>query len=142
MSRVYDAEYEVFGYGTRDTALSMLDARALVDRYVPGLPVERGHRRGDASTFWFPSDRWPMGRITLGRLADLPTVLHEIAHARTLADRGHGVAFQAELLRLVRIEMSPWWERRLRAAFTRHKPRGHVASTTASRAAAREGAPA
>jgi hypothetical protein len=116
-ARVYYAEDRVFDV-RRFPGVALADARGLVAKYVDGVDVVR-QPRGTSGSGWYqpPFDGEP-ATIRLARDAGLPLVLHELAHALTWQDeRGHGPAFRAMYVRLVRDEMSPWWARRLAASF-------------------------
>lgn len=121
--RVYAAEREVFGdkFRGRDVGMALSDATELIGRYVQGWTVDR-----TAGGFGVRSTCWRHRKlIRLSTDAGLPIVLHELAHA--LFEGGHGLEFQRAYLDLVAKEMSPHWERRLRAAFIRHQTKGHNA---------------
>lgn len=133
MSRVYAAELDAFGttFGSQQHGLPMSDARRLVEKYAPpGWSAVRGNSRGFGS--WCPTDGTTV--IRLGKYAGRPVVLHEIAHARTPHDRGHGQAFQLEYLRLVEQVMGRWWAGRLARCLSRHAPRGSVGAVREWRA--------
>lgn len=126
-TKVYGAEDSVFlkrYRQNRDNGMALEDARALIHRYVPGIAVRRGRKYSGGC--YQPAWRHRQEAIILGTCATLPLVLHEIAHALThkyLRDHGrkdwHGQEFRETYVKLVRDEMSPWWARRLAAAFRR-----------------------
>lgn len=120
--RVYAAENEVFKKHMRGptAGISLADATELVDRYAMGWTVRRTRTSFSGGSWCYQEKRL----ISLARDAGLPLVLHELAHALTPKDRGHGLAFQRAYLDLIAKEMSPYWARRLRAAFIRHGCKG------------------
>jgi hypothetical protein len=117
---VYIAEDRVFD-GTRHSipvglgAMREIAARYGVDR-VDYRPRCRGRDTGGTYYPFIPGRQDE--RIMIGRDAGVYVLLHEIAHALTRPiDRGHGAAWRAAYVKLVEIEISAWWARRLRRAF-------------------------
>lgn len=119
---VYPAEDTVFAKKMRgrDVGMSMRDSTELIHRYVPDYTVRRTSG-AFAAAGWC---NYKKKIISLPRDAGLPYVLHELAHALA-REHGHGLAFQNAYIDLVAKEMSPWWARRLRASFIKHKTKGY-----------------
>jgi hypothetical protein len=111
---VYNAEHHVFVTRypcTPKHGMALADAQELVDGHLDGYEVKRGRTKRGAA-FCNPREKV----ISLPQYAPRWLVLHEMAHGLAPKDH-HGVDFRDAYLKLVEVEMSAWWARRLAAAF-------------------------
>lgn len=117
---VYYAEDRVFFGSRHSIPIGMITMREVAARYTDATIEYRPRVKGGDTGAQFHVDRGDGrgARILMGRDAGLYVLLHEIAHAQTfLVDRGHGGAWRVAYVKLVEVEMSKWWARRLRASF-------------------------
>jgi hypothetical protein len=117
---VYTAEDRVFDGTRHSIPIGLGEMRAIAVRYgverVEYRPRCKGRDTG--GTYYPPIPGRQVERILIGRDAGLYVLLHEIAHSMSRKeDRGHGAAWRAAYVKLVEVEISAWWARRLRRAF-------------------------
>ena len=116
-NKTYEAEREYWaGIPLEHPArrqVTVAEAQEVVDRHAPGWTVVRG--KGFGSGHCNPRD----SRITIGGMACLWLVLHELAHATTPAGEpmGHDRPFRARYSALVRAEVGAAEADGLLAAF-------------------------